>query len=207
MDLITNYYFNPRDRLRLLYFFKGAPKMLKSSKKKILEQVEISDQRYFNELRARRREQVALSKLKQYTEQLEDTVRKRTEDLRKEKEKVENAQTILKRYLSPQLTQKIIEGEIESVWKHHRKKLTFFFSDIKDFTSTTDAMEPEDMANLINEYLSEMIEIIHQYNGTLAQIIGDSLYVFFGAPEFTSDKDHAIRCVSMAIDIQKKIIK
>ncbi len=39
---------------------------------------------------------------------------------------------------------------------HKRKKLTLFFSDIKDFTSMTDGMEPEDMASLLNEYLSEI---------------------------------------------------
>jgi hypothetical protein len=47
-------------------------------------------------------------------------------------------------------------GQIDSIWKHNRKKLTLFFSDIKDFTSITDTMEPEDMAKVLNEYLTEM---------------------------------------------------
>lgn len=80
-----------------------------------------------------------------------------------------------------------------------------FFSDIKDFTKITDALEPEDMADLLNEYLTEMNRIINKYQGTLAQVIGDGLYVFFGAPNKTNDKDHATRCLQMAIDMQLKM--
>lgn len=47
-------------------------------------------------------------------------------------------------------------------------------------------------------------KIINKYEGTLAQVIGDGLYVFFGAPQKTNDKDHAIRCVKMAIEMQLK---
>ena len=65
-------------------------------------------------------------------------------------------------------------------------------------------MEPEDMANVLNEYLTEMNTIINKYKGTLAQVIGDGLYVFFGAPESSSDREHAKRCVNMAIDMQQK---
>ncbi len=110
--------------------------------------------------------------------------------------------TKLSEFLPSQLVDNISDGQIESVSKHHRKKLTLFFSDIKDFTKITDALEPEDMANLLNDYLTEMNKIINKYQGTLAQVIGDGLYVFFGAPNKTNDKDHAIRCLKMSIDMQ-----
>ena len=58
------------------------------------------------------------------------------------------------------------------------------------------------MANLLNEHLTEMNKIINKYQGTLAQVIGDGLYVFFGAPNKTNDKNHAIRYLKMAIDMQ-----
>ena len=96
--------------------------------------------------------------------------------------KVENAYALLSKYVAPQLADTISIGEIDSIWRHNRKKLTLFFSDIKDFTRITDALEPEDMARLLNEYLTEMNKIINKYEGTLAQVIGDGLYVFFGAP-------------------------
>lgn len=122
-----------------------------------------------------------------------------------EQEKVKKAYSLLSKYVAPQLADKISDGKIDSIWKHNRKKLTLFFSDIKDFTSITDTLEPEDMANVLNEYLTEMNKIINKYKGTLAQVIGDGLYVFFGAPESINDKDHALRCVKMAIDMQRKI--
>jgi len=153
-------------------------------------------------IKSREELQIAHNRLKDYTERLEQMVRERTRELEAEKEKVLNAQKLLSRYLAPQLTRKILEGQIEMVWGHQRKKLTMLFSDIKDFTQTTDSMEPEDMAGLLNQYLSHMIEIVHKYEGTLAHIIGDALFVFFGAPEYTSDKNHALQCVHMAIDMQ-----
>jgi len=156
-------------------------------------------------LKSREELQVAHNRLKDYTERLEHMVLERTRELEAEKEKVLNAQKLLSRYLAPQLTRKILEGQIENVWGHHRKKLTMFFSDIKDFTQTTDSMEPEDMAGLLNEYLAHMIEIVHKYEGTLAHIIGDALFVFFGAPEHTTDIDHALQCVHMAVDMQKQM--
>ena len=112
---------------------------------------------------------------------------------------------MLSKYVAPQLADTISDGQIDLIWQHSRKKLTLFFSDIKDFTSITDSMEPEDMASLLSEYLTEMNYIVNKYRGTLAQIIGDGLYVFFGAPERTDDRDHAIRCVNMASEMQLKL--
>jgi len=58
---------------------------------------------------------------------------------------------------------------------------------------------------VLNEYLTEMNAIINKYKGTLAQVIGDGLYVFFGAPDSKNDSDNAVRCVKMAIDMQQKM--
>ena len=125
--------------------------------------------------------------------------------LREEQNKTKKAYGLLSKYVAPQLTETISDGQVDLIWRHSRKKLTLFFSDISNFTGITDSMEPEDMAGLLNEYLTKMNVIINKYNGTLAQVIGDGLYVFFGAPQKTNDKDHAIRCVKMAIDMQSKM--
>lgn len=127
--------------------------------------------------------------------------------LKKEKNKVKNAYSLISKYVPPQVVDTISDGKIDLIWKHNRKKLTMFFSDIKNFTKITDALEPEDMAKILNEYLTEMNSIINKYGGTLAQVIGDGLYVFFGAPNKTNDKDHAVRCSNMAIDMQFKMKK
>jgi len=127
------------------------------------------------------------------------------EKFRKEQEKVQKAYELISKYVPPQIAETISHGPIDLVWKHHRMKLTLFFSDIKNFTKITDSLEPEDMGTLLNDYLTEMNEIINKYDGTLAQLIGDGLYVIFGAPNRTEDKDHASRCLNMAIDMQIKM--
>ena len=127
------------------------------------------------------------------------------EKFRKEQEKVQKAYRLISKYVPPQIAETISHGQIDLVWKHHREKLTLFFSDIKNFTRITDSLEPEDMGSLLNEYLTEMNGIINRYGGTLAQLIGDGLYVIFGALNKTGDKDHALRCLNMAIDMQLKM--
>lgn len=148
----------------------------------------------------RRIEEVNSIRLRQ-----ERTIELRTRDLRKQKKIVEKAHKFLARYVPSQLVRKILVGEVEPVRDHGRQKLTMFFSDIKDFTRTTDAMEPEDMGHLLNEYFSCMNDIIQAYEGTLANITGDALFIFYGAPDRTHDRDHALRCVRMAIDMQLKM--
>jgi class 3 adenylate cyclase len=148
----------------------------------------------------RRIEEVNTIRLRQ-----ERTIELRTKDLQKQKKIVDKAHKFLSRYVPYQLVKKILAGEVEPVQDHSRQKLTMFFSDIKDFTRTTDAMEPEDMGRLLNEYFSCMNDIIQAYEGTLANITGDALFIFFGAPDGTTDRDHALRCVRMAIDMQQKM--
>jgi len=146
----------------------------------------------------RRIEEVNLIRLRQ-----ERIIELRTEDLQEQKRKVVKAHSYLARYVPPQLAKKILAGDVAPVRDHHRRKLVMLFSDIKDFTRTTDAMEPEDMGELLNEYFSSMNDIIQKYEGTLANITGDALFVFFGAPDRTDDRDHALRCVRMAVEMQQ----
>jgi class 3 adenylate cyclase len=148
----------------------------------------------------RRIEEVNTIRLRQ-----ERMIEFRTKDLQEQKRKVVKAHSFLARYVPPQLAKKILSGDVAPVRDHHRRKLVMFFSDIKDFTRTTDAMEPEDMGELLNEYFSCMNGIIQKYEGTLANITGDALFVFFGAPDRTDDRDHALRCVQMAIKMQQKM--
>ena len=150
----------------------------------------------------RRIEEVNTIRLKQ-----EKIIELRTRELTEQKQIVDKAQKYLSRYVPSQLAGKILAGEVEPVRDHRRQKLTMLFSDLKDFTRTTDAMEPEDMGRLLNEYFAHMNEIIQKYEGTLANITGDALFIFFGAPDRTNDRDHALRCVHMAIDMQQKMVE
>lgn len=182
--------------------------------KEVILNYDINDYKEKSDLTSQRLYTCVVASLKSYkhvveldmfNHRLEAMIDERTLELIKAQEKVARAQKAMSRYVAPALVQRILDEKVTDVSERKRTKLTMFFSDIKEFTSITDSLEPEDMALLLNEYLTNMQEIINRYDGTLANIIGDALYIFFGAPDLTNDKDHAIRCVNMAKDMQKKI--
>ncbi|HPA70627.1 MAG TPA: adenylate/guanylate cyclase domain-containing protein [Spirochaetota bacterium] len=112
----------------------------------------------------------------------------------------------LKKYLPAQLVDAVLRGEGDGAGAGaQRVKLSIFFSDIRDFTSTTDSMESEELTSLLNNYLAEMTEIALKWGGTIDKFIGDAIMIFFGAPDFTDDRDHALRCVKMAVEMQLRM--
>ncbi len=129
---------------------------------------------------------------------LETLVRQRTSH-------IETLVNQTKKYLPPQLYSQIVGGR-KDIGSQRRVKLTVFFSDVKGFTETTDQLEAEDLATLLNTYLAEMSKIAIQYGGTIDKYVGDAIMVFFGAPEATNDADHASRCIRMAIDMRERLV-
>jgi len=118
---------------------------------------------------------------------------------------IKKANTLISRYIPSQLSELISDGNYDLIESHSRRKLTLFFSDITGFTAMSERMEPEDLSALLNEYLSEMTVIAKKHGGTIDKFVGDAIMIFFGAPNFTSDKDHALRAISMAIDMQNRL--
>ena len=111
----------------------------------------------------------------------------------------------LSKYLSPQIYQSIFSGERDVAIRTERKKLTVFFSDLKDFTSTTEDMQPEDLTALLNDYLTEMSQIALRYGATIDKYIGDAMLLFFGDPETQGVREDARLCVAMAIEMQERM--
>jgi len=103
------------------------------------------------------------------------------------------------------VAEKIFRGEFTAKLSHSRAKLTMFFSDIQDFTQFTDSSDPEDVAKLLNEYLGEMARIVRIWGGTIPQFTGDSIYAIFGAPDSKGERDDALACVKMAVEMQNRM--
>ncbi len=112
----------------------------------------------------------------------------------------------LSKYLSPQVYELIFSGERDGGLMTERKKLTVFFSDIKDFTATTEDLQPEDLTFLINDYLTKMSEVALKHGGTIDKYIGDAVVIFFGDPVSRGIQDDALACVRMAIEMQRRMV-
>ncbi len=110
-------------------------------------------------------------------------------------------------YLSPQIYKFIFSGDKNVSISTDRKKLTIFFSDIQGFTETKDNMQPEDLSNLLNEYLTEMSEIALKHGATIDKYIGDAILAFFGDPETRGATEDARACVRMAIEMQLRLVE
>jgi len=105
----------------------------------------------------------------------------------------------LKRYLSPGLADSIVSGERDVTLSSSRKFLTTFFGDIRGFTSAAERMEPEELVNELNEYFSEMTDLVFKHGGTLDKYVGDAVMVFFGDP--IPQDDHAERAVRLGLEM------
>ena len=111
------------------------------------------------------------------------------------------------KYLSPQVYKSIFSGQKDVAIATERKKLTIFFSDIKDFTATAERLQPEELTALLNEYLTEMSGIALAHGGTLDKFIGDAMLVFFGDPESRGVEEDARACMAMALDMQRRLLQ
>jgi len=131
--------------------------------------------------------------------------RKANELIAQKNKELDALATKLSKYLSPQIYHSIFTGAQNVEIASNRKKLTIFFSDVVNFTETTDKLESEELTNLLNRYLTEMTNIALEYGATIDKYIGDAIMVFFGDPESKGVKEDARACVRMAIAMLKRM--
>ena len=111
----------------------------------------------------------------------------------------------LSRYAPLQLWQSIMKGESEAKIEYKRKKLTIFFSDIQGFTELSETLIPDDLAFLLNDYLSHMTEIAKQYEATVDKFMGDAILIFFGDPHSQGVEQDAKICLEMAMVMRQQM--
>ncbi|OLC06700.1 MAG: hypothetical protein AUH42_05195 [Gemmatimonadetes bacterium 13_1_40CM_70_11] len=111
--------------------------------------------------------------------------------LRREAVVVSNFQ----RYFAPNLASQIAQQEGAVQLGGQKRPVVIFFSDIRGFTPLSETMGPDEIATLLTEYFTEMVDIVFEHSGTLDKFMGDAIMALWGAPiAHADDADRAMKC-------------
>jgi len=106
-------------------------------------------------------------------------------------------------YVPPELVDKMAENPEQYSMEGKKENLTVLFSDVRGFTTISESLEPHELAQFINEYLTSMSLVIRNNRGTLDKYIGDAIMAFWGAP--VADVEHARQGVISALMMQEEL--
>jgi len=106
-------------------------------------------------------------------------------------------------YVPPQVVQQIIETPDMLKLGGQKREISILFSDLADFTTLSENMDPVNLVSLLNDYLTEMTDTILAEGGIVDKYLGDAIMAEFGMPAVLAD--HADRAVSAALGMQLKM--
>ncbi|HUC39802.1 MAG TPA: adenylate/guanylate cyclase domain-containing protein [Gemmatimonadales bacterium] len=99
------------------------------------------------------------------------------------------------RYFSPNIAQVIAQQQDGGRLPSEKRPVVVFFSDIRGFTPMSETMSPDDIARLLTEYFTEMVDKVFEFGGTLDKFMGDAIMALWGAPiVHEDDADRAVQC-------------
>lgn len=109
-------------------------------------------------------------------------------------------------FLSPDVIA-LIEKDPEKYFRPggETKELTILFSDIRDFTSMSEGMAPDELVRMLNEYFNAMTDVLYKNQGTLDKFIGDAIMAFWGSPY--PQEDHAWHACSCALQMKERLVQ
>jgi len=111
----------------------------------------------------------------------------------------------LERFLSSAIVEKILANPDQIHLGGENQQATILFADIRSFTRMAEKMEPHKVVELLNEYFTEMTELIFENGGTLDKYLGDGIMALFGAP--IARPDDALRSVKTAMEMQRAMVR
>lgn len=117
-------------------------------------------------------------------------------------DQIQRSNALIARYAPREIAERILAGEHTADYRPERLKLTIVFADVVAFTDSSDEMDPEELADFLNDYLAQMSDIVERHGTTINQFLGDGIMIIFGAPYAGDDRDNAVRAVRMAMEMQ-----
>ena len=109
----------------------------------------------------------------------------------------------LRRFLSPQLAELIVDSGDESFLESHRREIVVLFCDLRGFTPFAEASEPEEVMGVLKQYHEALGDLIFRFEGTLERFAGDGLMVFFNDPVRVDDAP--LRAIRMGIAMRTRV--
>jgi adenylate cyclase len=104
------------------------------------------------------------------------------------------------RYVSEEVASKILQSPDGLEMGGEEREVTILMSDLRGFTALAERLTPHEVIQFLNVYLEAMVDVISRYEGTIDEIIGDAILVFFGAP--LACDDHAAKAVACGLGMQ-----
>lgn len=109
----------------------------------------------------------------------------------------------LRRFLSPQLAELIVDSGDESFLESHRREIVVVFCDLRGFTKFAEASEPEEVMGVLKDYHEALGDLIFRFEGTLERFAGDGLMVFFNDP--VRCDDGPLRAIRMSLAMRTRV--
>jgi len=115
----------------------------------------------------------------------------------------ESIKTAFGKFVNKQIAELVMHNEIKLGGE--RKDVVVFFSDIRSFTSISESMEPEEVVEFLNQYMTRMVNCINKTKGIVDKYIGDAIMAVWGAP-FSSGND-VFNAVNASLMMREELLK
>ncbi len=109
----------------------------------------------------------------------------------------------MKTAISPQVAQAVINDAGQVSLSTSKRRIAMLFSDIRNFTTKCEELEPEQLVAYLNDYFTQMVDVIFTNQGTVNKFVGDMIVAMFGAPSVIADREYW--AITAAINMQKRI--
>jgi adenylate cyclase len=116
-------------------------------------------------------------------------------------------ESVLKRFLPDSLVQRAAKGELLLDLRPEPRMVTVLFADIVGFTQLSNTLRSRKVAELLNEYLTEMTHAIFENGGTIDKFMGDAILALFGAPEELTPNEQVRRAIAAARRMHQSLDK